>query len=841
MYDALPNATSIRVLDLLEASSTRVRCTMHVVNLETNPAYAALSYTARNPITVHDRRLSDPVALHEVGNPQLPFERSITHPGPAVVPKSFAIVDGARREYYHQTLEHVHNFPYEDVNYPDGPPRVIEVDGCAVQVGENLFRFLASLGELRKQMSEEPLEASELLEARDALRLPIWINAVCVNQEDLEEKAAHVTLARAIFKSALHVFAWVGPSDRLGDRATEAIDIILGYIHAQELRQGDPLGIALDRPLPEEFTMSSILEMTTAHWFALFAFFQRRWFRSAWAAQNIILARQAYMVYGENMVDMSLVVRVLTYLDNRGLGPEFCAFGRAFLTGEPVSDPGRYVTKLLAAANLEGAEPSPASVTEALVVEPKDIFTFIRGFHYIRQHRRPRLTSALSALRDLDTTDPRDKIFAFLGLVDDELGIIPDYGATIQDLYRTATVATIEKRLRLSILSHVQDAQNTNIRDLPSWVPDFSVRLGRVPLDKGTTSECDFRASGESVYRLAANPNGTLGVFAIRIDTVSTVTDMDVDPVSQILKVALGLPAWYPDKPLSWCLVKAGGGSSSEELRPRTVSRVEALWRTLLADNVKAEGYYPGEFADYLGNGFASWVLRDILETRVGIHEHAELEKMHWVRSLGVDSFCSKLALWSAMYDGHQVVAHQELNNIHIPYYERAIGKLYRKRGDEREQYQLDLHLGIPEPTVGILHFPTANRLMECVGDPVDELDAEIAQEHLSGAYRANARSRLTSEERKGAASFEERMRIATEGRSLFRTPRGRIGLGPRSVGKEPGCKDEIWILSGADVPFILRHEKGDRYRVVGEAYVHGIMYGEKLGAPCNWEDIILV
>lgn len=844
MYDALPNATSIRVLELFEISPAGIRCNMHVVDLDNNPAYAAVSYTSRNPITVHERTLSDPFVLEhlEADNFKFPFDHSVTRPpttnGDVEV---FTTVDGARREYYQQTLEYCQNMPCEHVDSDDSTPFIVEVNGCAIRVGKNLAHFLVSLGELRDRMSEEQLEAPELLEARDALRLPLWIDAICVNQNDLEEKAAHVKLARTVVKSALHVFAWIGPSDRLGDLALEAVNIILDHMHSQELRGGDHLGIALDRPLPGMFMLSSIIEMTAVHWFALFSFFQRTWFRKAWAALEIVLAQQTYIVYGENMLDMSLIHRVLLFLDQRGLSEEFCAFGRAFLSGEPVSDPAKHVTKLLVAAKLKKGGPSLAnSDTKPLMVEPKGIFTFIRAFRYIRLRTRLRLTSVLSALRDLDTADPRDKIFAFLSLANNDLGIVPDYGATVQDVYRTATVAMMKERNLLAILSQVQDAQNTKIPDLPSWVPDFSARLGRVPFDRGSTSECDFRASGNALWNFTVS-DGTLTVVATHIDTVSAVTNMDVDPVPRILKVALGSPVWYPDKPLTWSLGRKEG-KSCKELRPRSVTRVEALWRTLLADNVRAEGYYPGEFADYLGNGFASWVLRDILETRVGIHALADLGSTHLgVRMLGLESFSWKVALWSAMYDGHQTTADPELSDADNHQYDRAIARLHRRRQDERDQYQLDLHLGIPEPTVGIRHFPTANRLMECLSDPIDELDAEIIPEDLSGAYQANARSRLTSEERKSAVSFEEKMRIATEGRSFFCTERGRIGLGPRSVGNDPGAKDEVWILEGADVPFILRHGEGDRYRVVGEAYVHGIMYGEKFAPYCDRRFINLI
>jgi hypothetical protein len=31
-------------------------------------------------------------------------------------------------------------------------------------------------------------------------------------------------------------------------------------------------------------------------------------------------------------------------------------------------------------------------------------------------------------------------------------------------------------------------------------------------------------------------------------------------------------------------------------------------------------------------------------------------------------------------------------------------------------------------------------------------------------------------------------------------------------------------------VPFILRWDKENQYRIIGEAYVHGVMYGEETG-----------
>lgn len=58
----------------------------------------------------------------------------------------------------------------------------------------------------------------------------------------------------------------------------------------------------------------------------------------------------------------------------------------------------------------------------------------------------------------------------------------------------------------------------------------------------------------------------------------------------------------------------------------------------------------------------------------------------------------------------------------------------------------------------------------------------------------------------------------------LFLTNSGYMGLGEYNVAKG----DHIYLLMGGEVPFILRPE-GEHFRLVGEAYVHGIMDGEGL------------
>lgn len=85
-----------------------------------------------------------------------------------------------------------------------------------------------------------------------------------------------------------------------------------------------------------------------------------------------------------------------------------------------------------------------------------------------------------------------------------------------------------------------------------------------------------------------------------------------------------------------------------------------------------------------------------------------------------------------------------------------------------------------------------------------------------------------------GAMAFRKSFFIATQDQQFFTTRNDCIGLGDRIL---PG--DEIWILFGGSVPFILRPYPDDSehhgcYALIGDCYVHGIMDGEAME---TWED----
>ncbi|KAG8159788.1 hypothetical protein KVR01_010425 [Diaporthe batatas] len=88
------------------------------------------------------------------------------------------------------------------------------------------------------------------------------------------------------------------------------------------------------------------------------------------------------------------------------------------------------------------------------------------------------------------------------------------------------------------------------------------------------------------------------------------------------------------------------------------------------------------------------------------------------------------------------------------------------------------------------------------------------------------------------ASRFQAALRIVCTWRRLVVTEDGHVGLGPEAA--EPG--DVVCILGDSRVPLLLRPDAagagGGRFRLVGEAYIQGMMFGEA-GIP-EVEQIVL-
>jgi len=101
----------------------------------------------------------------------------------------------------------------------------------------------------------------------------------------------------------------------------------------------------------------------------------------------------------------------------------------------------------------------------------------------------------------------------------------------------------------------------------------------------------------------------------------------------------------------------------------------------------------------------------------------------------------------------------------------------------------------------------------------------------------ADQTSREEQEDAMYAALYKRRVAAVCQFRRLIITKKGYIGLGPFS--SKPG--DRVCILIGGKTPFVLRKAENGHHRLVGDAYVHGLMSGEGMkDESVNVEEIAL-
>jgi hypothetical protein len=119
----------------------------------------------------------------------------------------------------------------------------------------------------------------------------VWADAICINQNDTEERNHQVSLMGSIYPSATRVIVWLGSADpEHTERALKAVELIGG--------QFDP-SIGLFTPA----VCASLVEL-----------FGRPWFTRIWCVQEIRLARDALVLCGEYGVSWEKLGRAASWI-----------------------------------------------------------------------------------------------------------------------------------------------------------------------------------------------------------------------------------------------------------------------------------------------------------------------------------------------------------------------------------------------------------------------------------------------------------------------------------------------------------------------------------------------
>lgn len=372
-------------------------------------------------------------------------------------------------------------------------------------------------------------------------------------------------------------------------------------------------------------------------------------------------------------------------------------------------------------------------------------------------------------------TDPRDKIFGLYGLLL-KAGPVPwkpDYSKSVAQVYAEATKEIIQNANELRMLSAVLDHSLHNIPDLPSWVPDYSVPFCNMMC-------ANYNAAG-TLPQQTIQPSSwnELKVSGVKIDTVLQTGNTTSGPKQMSMffdarwfELALLLPHPYHNGQ----------------------TRTEALWRTLCADH-KKDGSFPapGAYGALFRNMLCQLTCVKAEETARAAEQDPNI-----------------VVLEAALHHIRQILSKPPISTLSLEEIQRTFGNP-------------DTNLSSPD-------FQTLTHLLYKLHflGMVEEDPWTPTIDEIEKSYR---RTKWQTWEESSALpgdgiEFHVALRSKHGRRRLFVTEKRYLGLGPASMVDG----DEVWVIPSAGAAFVLRPVDRGIFRLVGEAYVHGVMDGEVVG-----------
>ncbi|KAM7184419.1 Heterokaryon incompatibility protein (HET) domain containing protein [Naviculisporaceae sp. PSN 640] len=304
---------------------------------------------------------------------------------------------------------------------PGGDPsetRDIVVDGLRVQVRSNLETALRTLAKKR------PVQQGIFL----------WIDALCINQDDIGERNREVKRMRAIYQTARDVVVWLGEKS---DNSGLAMELVKTLAKSCADGTDDALGREL-RTSPGMFGFGA--------WRALGELFNRPYWERLWIMQEIAMGNsQTPFLCGDASVRWGQIYDGIYTFGSKHIDIFFGNIERECLEG---------------------------GVRYAGLNRNKLIHLWEEG-EVQAGKRPPQFLPMLDLARKSVATDPRDKVYGLLGLMPPEVAaaVEPDYEKPIAEVYLSFAKVWVTTTRNLDLLEQCTSPNNLNI---PSWVPDWT-------------------------------------------------------------------------------------------------------------------------------------------------------------------------------------------------------------------------------------------------------------------------------------------------------------------------------------------------------------------------------
>jgi hypothetical protein len=332
-----------------------------------------------------------------------------------------------------------------------------------------------------------------------------WIDAICINQTDEDEKMNQIALMGEIYTQANMVTAWLGKDDRLGATALayltdeflrDLCDSLMKLPDSERrdkfLNDFDPLAPSLGNS-PQYDPAFCGGALWTTIWGHYHNFIQKRtWFKRVWVMQEVALARRVQLLSHLLWITWERFCALEGVLFNRQWFASFQTQSAMQHTGLRVKD--QSVLDLLRLRNLclNKSEDPPSSA----------------------------LFMAIAAASHRSCTLPEDRVYGILSILNasgchEIVGKLADRPRQmIQNLYMDVSMSLYQGDA-FEILRAASGIDSVDVApDLPSWALDL-----KAVAKQGKCIVGDFEASGK-VARYVKRSKNALRLRGIRLGMV---------------------------------------------------------------------------------------------------------------------------------------------------------------------------------------------------------------------------------------------------------------------------------------------------------------------------------
>ncbi|KIW94783.1 uncharacterized protein Z519_04760 [Cladophialophora bantiana CBS 173.52] len=285
----------------------------------------------------------------------------------------------------------------------------IYIDDMSFEVPHNLLLFLTALLHIYSIDGYKSL----------------WIDAICIDQLNIEEKNHQVQQMKNIYQMATNVLVWLGPSDDKIDRLFDFLqDLCIPNSAENAARSVAQLTLEQWKHYQDKVFGAGV-----PVWEACEALSKRTYWSRTWILQEILLAKQPLIFCGGNKVPWQAWAILLDTLDKNPV--EFVKIWAPEIWGSPAMSVSR------------------------------------EWFALIDEGPRENLIQLTTAFRKSECSILQDKVYGLLGLLSGGSKLIVDYDREIEDLLldlleittSDTTISDVENLLEMFEINNLSSIQ----------------------------------------------------------------------------------------------------------------------------------------------------------------------------------------------------------------------------------------------------------------------------------------------------------------------------------------------------------------------------------------------